>query len=100
MLRVWSFTTFQFAEYVRSGRIVIELVATVPFLAPSAPVPGASRAILFARRRPDSADDAVHVHGAARPRPVAAGYVLLTRPLGRSGYLLGLYLVTVIPWSA
>ncbi len=98
MLRqVWSFTTFQFAEYVRSGRIVIELVATVLFWG------------LFLRQYPVQVEQYFSLAGVLtllmtlytstallglgeRPQ----GYVLLTRPLGRSGYLLGLYLVTVI----
>lgn len=95
--RIWTFTAFQFAEYVRSGRIVIELVATVLFWG------------LFLRQYPVQIEQFFSLAGiltllmtmytstallglGERPQ----GYVLLTRPLGRSGYLLGLYLVTVV----
>lgn len=95
--RLWTFTQFTLAEYVRSGRIVIELVATVLFWT------------LFLRQYPVGLDQFFSLTGiltllmalyttasllslGERPQ----GYVVVTRPLGRNGYLLSLYLVALI----
>jgi ABC-type transport system involved in multi-copper enzyme maturation permease subunit len=94
--RIWTFAVFTFAEYVRSGRIVIELAATVLFWT------------LFLRQFPVGLDQFFSLTGiftllltlyttasllslGERPQ----GYVMLTRPLGRAGYLLGLYAVAL-----
>lgn len=95
--RLWTFIQFTLTEYVRSGRIVIELVATMLFWA------------LFLRQYAVSLEQFFSLTGVftllmalytsaallnigERPQ----GYVMLTRPLGRSGYLLGLYFVALI----
>lgn len=95
--RLWTFVQFTLTEYVRSGRIVIELVATMLFWA------------LFLRQYPVSLEQFFSLTGiftllmtlytsaallniGERPQ----GYVILTRPLGRNGYLLSLYLVALI----
>jgi len=95
--RILTFTQFTFAEYVRSGRIVIELVATVLFWT------------LFLRQYPVGLDQFFSLIGiftlllalyttaavlslGERPQ----GYVVLTRALGRGGYLLSHYLVVLI----
>lgn len=95
--RIWTFTSFTFAEYVRSGRILIEAIATLLFWG------------LFLRQYPVMPDHffslasiltllmALYTTTAVmslgeRPQ----GYVVLTRPLGRGGYLLSLYFVVLI----
>lgn len=95
--RLWTFMQFTLTEYVRSGRIVIELVAAMLFW------------MLFLRQYSVGLDQFFSLTGiftlllalytsaallniGERPQ----GYVMLTRPLGRNGYLLGLYFVAVI----
>jgi ABC-type transport system involved in multi-copper enzyme maturation permease subunit len=92
-----TFTRFTLAEYIRSGRIIIELVAAVLFWG------------LFLREWQIGLEQFFSLTGiftlllalyttaallslGERPQ----GYVMLTRPLGRNGYLLGLYLVGLI----
>lgn len=94
--RIWAFTRFTFTEYVRSGRIVIEIVASVLFWA------------LFLRQFPVTLDQFFSLTGIFTLLMTlyttaslmslgerAQGYTILTRPLGRSGYLLSLYFVAV-----
>lgn len=95
--RIWTFTSFTLTEYVRSGRVLIELVATVIFWT------------VFLRQYPVDLGQFFSLTGiftilmtlyttasllslGERPQ----GYTLITRPLGRHGYLLGLYFVAVI----
>lgn len=95
--RIWTFARFTLTEYVRSGRIVIELVATILFWG------------LFLRQYPVALDQFFSLTGimtllltlytttsllslGERPQ----GYIILTRPLGRNGYLLGLYIVALM----
>lgn len=95
--RIWTFAQFTLTEYIRSGRIVIELVATVLFWG------------LFLRQYPVALDQFFSLTGiltllmtlytttsllglGERPQ----GYIMLTRPLGRNGYLLGLYGVALV----
>lgn len=95
--RLWTFIQFTLTEYLRSGRIVIELVATVLFWG------------LLLRQYPVSLEQffslasvftllmtlytsAALLNFGERPQ----GYVVVTRPLGRNGYLLGLYFVALI----
>lgn len=95
--RIWTFTSFTLTEYVRSGRILIELVATVIFWT------------LFLRQYQVEMNQYFSLTGiftilmtmyttasllslGERPQ----GYAIVTRPLGRHGYLLGLYFVAVI----
>jgi hypothetical protein len=98
--RIITFASFTLVEYIRSGRILIELAATVGFWA------------VFFRDRGIAPIDLAQFFSLSsiftlllslytatsllsigeRPQ----GYLLLTRPLSRTGYLLGLYLVVVI----
>jgi hypothetical protein len=95
--RLWIFTGFTLSEYIRSGRIVIELIASILFWG------------LFLREWTVSLEQFFSLTGICtlllalyttasllslgkRPQ----GYVVVTRPLGRSGYLLGLYLVALL----
>lgn len=95
--RIWTFTLFTLIEYVRSGRIIIELVATILFWS------------LFLRQWPVDMSQFFSLTGiltllmalyttaallslGERPQ----GYVMLTRPLGRHGYLISLYFVGLI----
>lgn len=96
--RTLLFSAFTLLEYLRSGRILVELVATVIYF------------YVFFRRQetPLGADQfftnngiftlALALYAAStilglgdRPQ----GYVVLTRRLGRTGYLLGLYLAVL-----
>jgi hypothetical protein len=95
--RLWTFTRFTLTEYIRSGRIIIELVASILFWG------------LFLREWTVGIEQFFSLTGiftllmalyttasllslGERPQ----GYVILTRPLGRSGYLLGLYFVALM----
>lgn len=95
--RIWTFAQFTLTEYLRSGRIVIELIAAVLFWG------------LFLRQYPVALDQFFSLTGimtllmalytttsllslGERPQ----GYIILTRPLGRNGYLLGLYFVALM----
>ncbi|HEY0737643.1 MAG TPA: hypothetical protein VGD69_22185, partial [Herpetosiphonaceae bacterium] len=95
--RLGVFTGFALSEYIRSGRIVIEMIASVLFWG------------LFLREWTVGLEQFFSLTGVftllmafyttasllsigKRPQ----GYVLITRPLGRSGYLLGLYLVALL----
>lgn len=95
--RLAVFTGFALSEYIRSGRIVIELIASVLFWG------------LFLREWTVGLEQFFSLTGVftllmafyttasllsigKRPQ----GYVLITRPLGRGGYLLGLYLVALL----
>ncbi len=99
--RIWAWSRFNLAEYIRSGRILIELLAMVIF------------AYIFLRR-PNTAAiiratqffsmtalfvlaQTIYTTGMlVSLAQRAQGYVILARPLGRRGYLLGLFLVPVI----
>ncbi|MBV9789928.1 MAG: hypothetical protein JOZ51_17200 [Chloroflexi bacterium] len=95
--RLWTFTRFTLTEYIRSGRIIVELVAVILFWG------------LFLREWTIGSEQFFSLTGiftllmalyttaallslGERPQ----GYVMLTRPLGRTGYLLGLYFVALI----
>jgi hypothetical protein len=95
--RLGTYIRFTLTDYLRSGRIIIELVASVLFWG------------LFLRDRILGMEQFFSLTGiftllmalyttaallsiGERPQ----GYVILTRPLGRSGYLLGLYLSALI----
>ncbi|HEX6292310.1 MAG TPA: hypothetical protein VFZ66_24195 [Herpetosiphonaceae bacterium] len=94
--RIFTFTGFTLSEYMRSGRIIIELVASILFWG------------LFLREWTVGLEQFFSLTGiftllmalyttasllslGERPQ----GYVILTRPLGRSGYLISLYLVAL-----
>lgn len=96
-VRIATFARFAFAEHIRSGRILIELAGTVAFwtvffrdrgLAPLTLDVFFSLASIFALLLTLYTSSTLLSVG-ERPQ----GYLLLTRPLGRHGYLLGLYLV-------
>lgn len=95
--RIAIFTRFTLTEYLRSGRMIIELVATVIFWA------------LFLRQYEVDLAQFFSLTGiftllmtlyttasllslGERPQ----GYTIVTRPLGRQGYLIGLYLVALL----
>jgi hypothetical protein len=95
--RLGTYTRFTLTDYLRSGRIIIELVATALFWG------------LFLRDRILGLEQFFSLTGiftllmalyttaallsiGERPQ----GYVILTRPLGRNGYLLGLYFSALI----
>lgn len=100
LLRTLFFTGFTFIEYVRSGRILVEILASSAFFY-----------IFFLREQEEARINADHfftltglftlvitfyttssVLGlGTRPQ----GYIILARKLGRSGYLMGLYLCAV-----
>jgi hypothetical protein len=102
--QIWAWTRFILSEYVRSGRILVELAAAVAFI------------WIFLRRPNDAAImDANHFFSLTALFVLAQtiytatvvtglgqraqGYVVLARPLGRRGYLLGLFLAPVIVGS-
>jgi hypothetical protein len=104
LIRTLRFVAFTLVEYVRSGRILVEILATVAFF------------YLFFRRStspmsPDYffANTGLFVLGLTfyttsatmglgdRPQ----GYILMVRRLGRVGYLIGLYIAALaITWGA
>ncbi len=99
--QIWAWTRFTLSEYLRSGRVLIELGALIVF------------AYIFLRK-PNSAAilDATQFFSMTAVFVLAQsiytssvlmsmgsraqGYVVLARPLGRKGYLMGLFLVAVI----
>lgn len=99
--QIWAWTRFTFSEYLRSGRILVEIGLLMVF------------AYLFLRKpnieaRLDATQffsmtavfvlaqtiytTSVLMNMGSR----AQGYVILARPLGRKGYLMGLFLVAVL----
>lgn len=101
--RTLRFVAFTLVEYARSGRILIELLASVIFFYiflrrwTSAPPPEYffSTTGLFVLGLTFYTASSVQSLG-DRPQ----GYLLLVRRIGRGGYLLGLYLaVQLIVWS-
>jgi ABC-type transport system involved in multi-copper enzyme maturation permease subunit len=98
--RLWTFVHFTLTEHIRSGRILVELVGTVAFwtvffrdrgLAPLTLDVFFSLSSIFTLLLTFYTSSALLGLG-ERPQ----GYLMLTRPLGRRGYLLGLYLVALI----
>ena len=102
--RIATFTRLSFTEYVRSGRILIELTLAIAFWG-----------LFFQNPRGFvTLDQVFQLSGiftllltlyttsamlSLGDRP--QGYVILTRPLGRRGYLLGLYSAAVlVVWLA
>lgn len=99
--QILAWTRFTLSEYLRSGRVLIELGALIVF------------AYVFLRR-PNTAAilDATQFFSMTAVFVLvqtiytssvlmsmgsrAQGYVVLARPLGRKGYLMGLFLVSVI----
>ncbi len=99
LYRLVTFARFLFADYFRSGRVLVELGSTVAFwtvffrdrgLAPlTLDVFFSLSSIWMLLLTFYTASALLGV--AERPQ----GYLLLTRPLGRRGYLLGFYIVAV-----
>src|SRR5918911_3672478 len=103
LTRTLRFVAFTLVEYMRSGRILVEILAAVAFF------------YLFFRRSNSSmspdyffANTALFILGLTfyttsammglgdRPQ----GYILLVRRLGRVGYLIGLYTAALaITWG-
>ncbi|CAA9286964.1 MAG: hypothetical protein AVDCRST_MAG26-3814 [uncultured Chloroflexia bacterium] len=101
--RVNTFTWLTLKDYVRSGRVLIELTLAVAFWG-----------LFFQKYAGFTFSQVFHLGGlftllltlyttssmlglADR----AQGYILLTRPLGRRGYLLGIYVAAVlVVWLA
>lgn len=101
--RTLRFTAFTLSEYVRSGRVIIELLATVAayyilFRRWTTPMPATyffSTVGLFTLALTFYTGSAMLSLG---DRPL--GYVLLARRLGRGSYLLGLYLAIIaVIWA-
>src|SRR5918911_5384023 len=103
LTRTYRFVAFTLVEYARSGRILVELLASMVFF------------YIFLRRS-DSGTQANYFFSTTglfvlgltfyttsaimglgdRPQ----GYLILARRLGRGGYLLGLYLATqTVVWA-
>jgi hypothetical protein len=99
--QIWAWVRFTLSEYLRSGRILIELAATIVFAYVFLRKPNTA-AILDATQffsmtavfvlAQSIYTSSVLMNMGSR----AQGYVILARPLGRKGYLLGLFLVAVI----
>jgi hypothetical protein len=101
--RTIRFATFTLVEYVRSGRILIELIASVIFFYiflrrwTSAPTPEYffSTVGLFMLALAFYTASSINSLG-DRPQ----GYLVLSRRLGRGGYLIGLYVASqAIVWA-
>ena len=98
-IRLLRFTWFTLLEYLRSGRILVELIAAVAFF------------YLFLMRRGDSSIASGQLFALTGLFSLALtlytmsafmglsdrpqGYLLLARRLGRGSYLLGFYLATL-----
>lgn len=100
LYRLLIFVRFTLAEHIRSGRILIELGATTAFWAVflrsslSSPLTMDvffSLGSMFTLLLTFYTTSAL-LNVAERPQ----GYLLLTRPLGRRGYLLGFYIVAIL----
>lgn len=101
--RTLRFTAFTLVEYARSGRILVELIASVIFFyiflrrwtSALTPEYFFSTVGLFVLGLTFYTASSVNALG-DRPQ----GYLLLARRLGRGGYLLGLYLaIQAIVWA-
>lgn len=95
-----TFVRFALTEHIRSGRILVELVATVGFwgiffrdsgVAPLTLDVFFSLSGIFMTLLTFYTTSTLLSVG-ERPQ----NYILLTRPLGRRGYLLGLYIVALL----
>ncbi len=100
LYRLATFVRFLFADHVRSGRILVELGGTIAFWAVflrsslSSPLTldvFFSTSSIFTLLLTFYTASAL-LGVAERPQ----GYLLVTRPLGRRGYLLGFYIVAVL----
>jgi hypothetical protein len=95
--RLVTYTRFTLSDYVRSGRIIIELVASVLFWGLLLREWTVDMEQFFSLTGIFTLLLALYTTAALlslgeRPQ----GYVILTRPLGRNGYLLGLYFTALI----
>jgi hypothetical protein len=100
LIRLLQFTGFTLLEYLRSGRILVEMIAAVAFF------------YIFLTRRSDRSIDAEQLFTLTGLFSLALtlytmsallglgdrpqGYVLLVRQLGRGSYLLGFYLAALV----
>jgi hypothetical protein len=103
LIRTFRFVEFTLVEYVRSGRILVELLASVAFFyiffrrwtSPPPPEYFFSTNGLFVLALTFYSISSILSLG-DRPQ----GYVVLVRRLGRASYLLGLYIAAmVIAWA-
>jgi hypothetical protein len=99
--QIWAWTRFTLSEYTRSGRILIELGAFVVFAYIFLRKPNTNAILTFTQFFGMVAvfvlaqtiyTTSVLVSMGNR----AQGYVVLARPLGRKGYLIGLWLVALL----
>lgn len=99
--QIWAWTRFTLSEYTRSGRIFLELGAFVVFayVFLSRPNPNAiltftqffSMVAVFVLAQTIYTTSVLVSMGSR-----AQGYVVLARPLGRKGYLIGLFLTAFL----
>ena len=99
--QIWAWTRFTLSEYTRSGRILIELGAFVVFAYIFLRKPNTAATLTFTQFFGMVAvfvlaqtiyTTSVLVSMGNR----AQGYVVLARPLGRKGYLVGLWLAAFL----
>lgn len=99
--RMWVFTRFVLNEYLRSGRLLIEVVAGVAFWTLFLRQPQSDLHHFFATTGVFILLLTLYTTSSflglgERPQ----GYIVLTRPLGRRGYLLSHYLAAVLTVTA
>lgn len=99
--QIWAWTRFTLSEYTRSGRILVELIAFVAFAWIFLRKPNQDATLTFTQFFGMVAvfvlaqtiyTTSILVSMGNR----AQGYVVLARPLGRKGYLIGLWLTAFL----
>ncbi len=97
--RIAVFTRLTLAEYMRSGRILIELTLAVAFWGLFFQNPRGFLGLTQVFQLSGIFTLLLTLYTASSMLSLgdrAQGYIVLTRPLGRRGYLLGLYIAAVI----
>ncbi len=97
--RIAVFTYLTLAEYMRSGRILIELTLAVAFWGLFFQNPRGFLGLTQVFQLSGIFTLLLTLYTASSMLSLgdrAQGYIVLTRPLGRRGYLLGLYIAAVI----
>lgn len=99
--QIWAWTRFTLSEYSRSGRIIVELIAFVAFAWIFLRKPNQNATLTFTQffgmvsvfvLAQTIYTTSILVSMGNR----AQGYVVLARPLGRKGYLIGLWLAAFL----
>jgi hypothetical protein len=99
--QIWAWTRFTLSEYARSGRIIVEMIAFVAFAWIFLRKPNQNATLTFTQffgmvsvfvLAQTIYTSSVLVSMGNR----AQGYVVLARPLGRKGYLIGLWLAALL----